>query len=131
MGLLRPLLLAILGAFVAAAPMAPGPVAEGDHDAGTPRGHDQKCEDTSKGDPQPSALQTICGARVGRTGDGALSSEGTGDGAGPVPHTCTPPPRSAGAYVRAPAPTHPGSARAAADVRAGLRSLPPPAARRA
>ena len=131
MALLRPLLLAILGAFVAAAPMAPVPVTEGERDADAPRGHDQKREDASKSDPQSSALQTVRGAHVERTADCAPFDESTGDRVGPVPCTQPLPPRSAGAHVRAPAAPHPASVRAAADVRAGLRSLPPPAAGRA
>ena len=122
MAVLRPFLLAILGAFVAAAPAALVPGEE----AGSRSGHDQKREDTSKNDPQPSASQTIRGALVERSSNGEPETDG--DGSHPLPLASLDWHRSTGTLRTRPDPL-PEAVRAAADLRAGLRALPPPTTR--
>ena len=125
MAVLRPFLLAILGAFVAAAPAALVPGEE----AGSTSGHDQKREDTSKNDPQPSASQTIRGALVERSSDG--EPETGGDEPQPLPLASFDGHRTTGTLRALPDRFLPASTRAAADLRAGLRALPPPPTRNA
>jgi len=125
MNLLRPLLLAVLGAFAAAAPAAP--VAVGDHEGGhrytTELNVAQRDE---QGHVPPAAVAGVAAATPDRA---------TPDVSGPAP--VLPPCDSQGPRLdaAAPAATLPVSPREraprGADLRAGLLDLPPPALRTA
>lgn len=129
--MLRPFFVAILGAFVAAAPVAPIPwrvkkERKGPSDGGQARGHHQKLEEPERRAP----------ADAGRAS--AHVAVAAGDERGPAPAGDALPPSGDGARrprdvptpTARPAPTPLGAVpRRAADLRAGLLALPPPAPR--
>jgi hypothetical protein len=128
--LLRPLLVAVLGAFVAAAPVAPVPwrlkkERESPSGAGEARGHYQKLEEPER---QVPAEASAHGSQVAvATGNERAPAPG-GDAALPValasdPRCDYPLPTAR------PAPTVSLAAPRPADLRAGLLALPPPAPR--
>ena len=126
---LRPFLIAILGAFVAAAPVAPIPwrakKEQRDPSAsGEARGHHQKLEEPERQVlAEVSADLRVCvatGDERASAPDGDAARPATGGwnprGGHPVPAT-------------SPAPTPTRTAPRPADLRAGLFALPPPAPR--
>jgi hypothetical protein len=130
--LLRPLLIAVLGAFVAAAPAAPVPwrvkkERKGQSDGGEARGHHQKLEEPDRRVP---AEVSAHGARVAvATGD-ERGSAPSGDAGLRVAFASDLLHDHAAPTTARPAPTLSLAARTRpADLRAGLLALPPPAPR--
>jgi len=129
--LLRPFLLAILGAFVAAAPAAPipGPAKRerenpsGDCEA---RGHHQKLEEPER---QVPAETSASSARVCVATAGERAPAPTGDVARAGDRGSFPCPPAHAVSTAQKAPTRELAAPRPADLRAGLLALPPPARR--
>ena len=129
--LLRPLLFAILGAFVAAAPAAPVPgraKKERKGPSGTcqARGHDQKLEEPERHVP---AEASVYGFRVCVATGGERAPTPTGDVARAGDHVSFPYPRAQAVSTAHAAPARDLAAPRPADLRAGLLTLPPPARR--
>ena len=131
MHVLRPFLVAILGAFVAAAPAAPVPwrvkkERKNPSDAGEARGHHQKLEEPERQVPAEAAARAtnVCVA----TG-GERAPAPAGDAAPPAAHRGSDPRCDYPVPAARPAPTRALAAPRPADLRAGLFALPPPAPR--
>ena len=129
MHLLRPFLVAILGAFVAAAPVAPVPWRAKKEQldpsaSGEARGHHQKLEEPERQVP----AEVSAGVRaLVATGDERASAP---DGDAAQPAACGFELRGADPVPAAqPAPTPTLAGPRPADLRAGLLALPPPAPR--
>ncbi len=128
--MLRPFLVAILGAFVAAAPVAPVPwrvkkERKRPADGGEARGHHQKLEEPERRAPAETSASR------------AQVPVATGDERGPAPFGDTAPrggdafglPKDLPTPTARPAPMLLLAAPRPADLRAGLLTLPPPAPR--
>ena len=132
MPVLRPFLLAILGAFVAAAPAAPVP-GPAKRERRSPsggceaRGHHQKLEEPERQVPAETSAHS---SRVCVATGGERAPAPAGDDARAGDHASSPgtPPAHAVSTARA-APTRDLAAPRPADLRAGLLALPPPARR--
>ncbi|MHC4162067.1 MAG: hypothetical protein ACYTDU_07075 [Planctomycetota bacterium] len=131
MHVLRPFLVAVLGAFVAAAPAAPVPwrvkkERQDPSDGGEARGHHQKLEEPER---QVPAEASAYGSKVCVATGGERAPAPAGDAAQPAAF-CGSDPRCdypVPAARRAPTPTL--AAPRPADLHAGLLALPPPAPR--
>ena len=130
MALIRPFLLAVLGAFVAAAPAAPVP-GRVKKERKTPsggdraRGHHQKLEEPERQAPAEASAHgsRLCVATGGERASAPAGDVAPASGPWSVPRLC-----HADSTARA-APTRNLAAPRPADLRAGLLALPPPTRR--